>query len=254
MFFILSKTISTLLMPIFWLFGFLIFALWTKNEKKRKNLLRITFILLLFFTNPFIINSLLLLWEIPPMPLKDLKKHEIGIVLTGITRFREPNDRTYFDTGADRIYHALLLYKKKKIDKILITGGNVDIFGKIKKSEAERLKDFLLDANVPETDIILENQARNTRENAKNTAEIIQKKYQNASCLLITSAFHLRRSQGCFQKIGLRTTPFSAGFYAQDFSETGFYSIIPSEKSLFLWYVLTHEILGYITYWGIGYL
>lgn len=241
-------------MPIFWLLALLIFAIWTKNERKRKNVIKIIFIFLLFFTNPFIINSLLLFWEIPPTPLKDIKKHDIGIVLTGITRFKKPNDRTYFDTGADRIYHALLLYKSKKIDKILITGGNIDIFGKIKKSEAERLKEFLLDAGVPQTDIIIETQARNTRENAKNTAEIIQKKYPKASCILITSAFHLRRSQGCFEKIGLKVTPFSAGFYTKDFSEMDFYSIVPSEKSLFLWYVLTHEVLGFLTYWAVGYL
>ncbi|TAE47180.1 MAG: YdcF family protein [Cytophagales bacterium] len=254
MFFIFSKTISTLLMPIFWLLTILIFALWTKNENKRKKAIKIFLLLLIILTNPFIINSLLLMWEIPPTPLKDVKKHDIGIVLTGITRFKTPNDRTYFDTGADRIYHALVLYQQKKISKILITGGNIDIFGEIKKSEAERLKDFLTDAGVPKNDIILEINARNTKENAKNTKEIIEKNYPKSTSILITSAFHLRRAKGCFQKAGVSVTPFSAGFYTQDLSEMGTGSLIPSEKSLYLWYVLTHEILGYFVYWGIGYL
>jgi uncharacterized SAM-binding protein YcdF (DUF218 family) len=254
MFFILSKTISFILMPIFWLFTLLFYAFFTKNEKNRKKIIKYFIILLFFFTNPFIINTLMLWWEVPPTPIKNIPNQKIAVVLTGITKFKIPNDRTYFDAGADRIIHALWLYKEKKVEKILITGGNISIFGDVKISEAKRLKDFLMIAGVADKDIILEENAKNTRENALFTKQILNKDFPNSSIILITSAFHLPRAKGCFDKIKVKNMGFSAGFYAQDWNEIGFYSFVPSEKALFWWYILIHEIVGYWTYFLMGYL
>ncbi len=256
MFFFLSKTISILVMPIFWLLAAFIYTLWVRNPKRKKRALRFTFILFILLTNPFIINGLLLLWEIPPTPLESLKEnYELGIVLTGVTRsLKSPQDRVYLDAGADRIMHALWLYRKGKIKKILITGGTIDITGKAHRSEASQLAKILADAQVPAQDIILDENAKNTRENALNTQKIIERQFPKQKYLLITSAFHLRRSEACFRAVGLEVTPFSAGFHTIDWQRSGLIDFIPSEKALHLWYILVHEVVGYVVYWAMGYL
>lgn len=256
MFFILSKTLDFLLMPIIWVLGLLILALFQKRPNRKRRFLRAGIILLLIFSNPLLINSALLWWEIPPLPLEQLeKKYEVGVVLTGVTLSKKsPKDRVYFKAGADRITHALMLYRKGYIRKILITGGVIDIYGNSQKSESRRLAEFLELARVPKEDIILEEKARNTRENALHAKQILDERFPGKKHLLITSGFHMRRARGCFKKAGLELDVFSAGFYTQDFSKEGFLAIIPSEEALYRSYILCHEILGYLVYWLIGYL
>src|SRR5687768_13835290 len=112
MFFILSKTLFYLLMPITWIMGILIFGIFTKSEKRRKKLLITATVLLIFFGNQFLINELFLWWEVPPTPIAQLEQnYDVGVVLTGITNIEQrPRDRVYFEKGADRIMHALQLY------------------------------------------------------------------------------------------------------------------------------------------------
>jgi Ca-activated chloride channel family protein len=61
----------------------------------------------------------LIKYRIKVHSLPEVEKSDIGIVLTGITNLhKNPKDRTYFNKGADRIYHAVMLYKMNKINKI----------------------------------------------------------------------------------------------------------------------------------------
>jgi len=257
MFFFLSKTITIILMPVYWLIILLSLYLFTKN-KKRKRFFKIAFIVcFIVLTNPFLINLILLGWEYPPTKLQDLKgEYEVGIVLTGITQNRKsPKDRVHLAEGADRIMHALMLYRQGKIKQILITGGDISIFGEARKSEASALKSVLLLAKVPEADILIEEKACNTRENAVFSKTILQKKYPQKKYLLITSAFHMRRALGCFKGVGLEVMPFSAGFYTLDLQYTiGLSGILPTEKALALWQIWVHEAIGYATYSLMGYL
>lgn len=253
MFYFLSKTISLLFMPVVWVLAVFAYAVFSK--KRRKKALYTGIILLLLLTNPFLINFLLLMWEYPLTPLQELKSdYEVGIVLTGITRDdKSPHDRVYLSSGADRIMHALLLYRQGKIKKILITGGTISIFGKEKISEAQNLKNILLQAQVPQEDILIEEKARNTRENALFSKRILESKFQGKKFLLITSAFHMRRALGCFHQVGINPVPFSAGVFTSDLSTVSIGSFMPTERALYYWYIFTHELIGYLVYKTIGY-
>lgn len=258
MFFFLSKTVTVFLMPIYWLIA--LFLLWIFS-KKRKAFFKWAFIsCFLVLTNPLLINALLLAWEVAPTPLADLEgEYEVGVVLTGITNGQKsPQDRVYISEGSDRIMHALMLYRQGKIKKFLITGGSISILGEAETSEASLLKKILLQALVPESDIIIEEKARNTRENALFSKAILEKQFPNKRYLLITSAFHMRRALGCFAKAGVAVTPFSAGVHSHDFVYTTrlrsiFWSMLPTERSLHLWQILVHELIGYLTYKVVGY-
>lgn len=251
MFFILSKTLFYLLMPLTWILLSFGLSLWLKSPAKKSLFRRLGFGFLLFFSNPLFINEALLLWEIPPTKVANLPNYDVGILLTGISNAqKKPADRLYLNKGGDRLTHTLMLYKMGKIKKILISGGHylsTDI------PEAQEIRRILLWAGVAERDIILETKSLNTRENAKFSAEILQKNFPKQSYVLITSAFHLRRAKGCFQQAGIQTDAFSVDFYSQNRSLMPTYWLIPNEKSLYYWYVLSHEVLGYVVYKILGY-
>ena len=253
MFYILSKTVFYVLMPMFWIIFLLIFAIFTKNDKRRKKAIKICVVILFIFGNPALTNEAFLRWEIAPTPMASVGTYQVGIVLTGVLNVhKQPHDRTYFNKGADRITHALQLYKSGNIKKILISGGSFD--PQRDEDEAQHLKNFLLLAGVPENAIILEDKSANTRENALFSAKILNKDFPNQKYLLITSAFHLRRSLGCFEKVGIKADGFATDFYNSDRKTINALSwLVPTEKSLYFSYILLHEWLGYAVYRIIGY-
>ncbi|MFC5269813.1 YdcF family protein [Adhaeribacter terreus] len=254
MFFYLSKLLDFLLLPIVWIFILLLLGLILKNPLHRKRFLIAAIGLLLFLSNPFLINEALLAWEKPPVPIKELSVYDAGIVLTGITSGdRSPHDRVYFNKGADRIMHALQLYREGKIRKIIISGGSGAILERY-ATEADELRKVLQMANVPESDILVENRSRNTRENALYTKELLIKNPELKTTLLITSAFHMRRSEGCFRKAGLKPDIFPADFYTIDRSFTPDDLLLPQEYCLHYWSVLVHEMVGFCMYKVLGYI
>jgi uncharacterized SAM-binding protein YcdF (DUF218 family) len=253
MFFFLSKTIYYVAMPVVWLTGLLLLAALTKQPKRRRAAVKIAAVVLLFFTNPFIYNEALLAWELAPQSLAGLPAHDAGIILTGITeRRKSPHDRVYLEKGADRVIHALWLYRAKKIRTIIISGGSGS-FRPGYSTEATELKKILLLAGVPPAAILVEDKSRNTRENALFTAQLIKQHPKLQSFVLITSAFHMRRSRACFNKVGVPVTVFPVDYYSVDRSFYPTDLIIPSDKTFAGWHVLLREIIGYITYRLVGY-
>lgn len=213
-------------------------------------------ILLVFFTNPFLSNLALLAWEPEFKPFDEIENHEIGIVLTGVTNLsKTAYDRTFFNKGADRITHALQLYQMGKIKKILITGGQ-GLNPVNPQSEAELLQRFLIMTGMPEEDIWIEDQSKNTAQNAQFTKDFLEKKgiNTNQEFILITSAFHMFRSKGCFDKVGLKTESFPTDYYSHDVKYDIPSLIFPDSNSIQYWTKLFKEWLGIIVYKLVGYM
>ncbi|MDR7131030.1 vancomycin permeability regulator SanA [Algoriphagus sp. 4150] len=124
MFFYLSQFLSFLALPLTITVLLIIIGAFFIKRKWGKKSLWAGITLLLFFSNQFIANQAMLAWEPKFKGFGKVKNQEIGIVLTGITNLsKTADDRTFFNKGADRITHALQLYREGKIKKILITGG-----------------------------------------------------------------------------------------------------------------------------------
>jgi uncharacterized SAM-binding protein YcdF (DUF218 family) len=226
------------------------------KRKAGKKLMLSGLVLLLFFSNQFIANYAMYLWEPDFKNIATLPTFEVGIVLTGVTNLNKTAvDRTFFNKGADRATHAMQLYKMGKIKKILITGGQ-GIHPTNTNTEADLLADFMVTAGVLKKDILIENRAANTRQNAvfaKNT--LVKEGFDPASkFLLITSAFHMKRSKKCFDHVGLNTEPFPADYYASDPNLTFKTLIQPSPKALLNWHILFKEWIGLVVYRLAGYI
>jgi Uncharacterized conserved protein len=212
--------------------------------------------LLLFFTNPFLSNLALLAWEPDFKSFEKIENREIGIVLTGVTNLSKTvYDRTFFNKGADRITHALQLYRMGKIKKILITGGQ-GLNPVNPQSEAELLKRFLLMTGMPESDILIEDQSKNTAQNAQFTKAFLEQNNisTNQEFVLITSAFHMYRAQGCFDKVGLNTVSFPTDYYSHDIKYDIPSLLFPDPYSLEYWTKLFKEWIGIIVYKLVGYI
>lgn len=254
MFFLLSKVLDFLLLPTVWLLALLITALLARPPQRRRWLVAML-VLTLITTNSFLVNELLLAWECPPVALAALPRHaDAAVLLTGITDVnKSPHDRAYLGPGADRLTHALWLYRAGRVRRILISGGSGAVLAKA-HTEAQDLATLLRLAGVPNSAIILEEKSRNTRENALFTQQVVAARPELDTLILVTSAFHLRRAAGCFGKVGLRPLAFPAGYRSTDRRATPDFWLVPSPEALVNFSLLTHEVTGWLMYKALGYL
>jgi len=253
MFFILSKTLHFLLMPFIWVLLLLLLAVFLKAVKWRRISLLTALAILLFFSNPFLANEAWRAWEVAATPVTAVKHHDVAVILTGVTSYREDiSDRIHTSKGADRFLHPLQLYRLGKIDKFLISGGSGQVLMD-RVPEAEQIEKVLLMAGVPELDIFTEGNSRNTHENAVNTAAALEHHPEWQRVLLVTSAFHMRRAAACFKEAGVEADAFSTDFYASEPQYTPDETIFPSIIAFSNWHLLIHEITGYIVYKLLGY-
>lgn len=256
MFFYLSKILSVLIMPYSIALALIIGGAFTLKKRYGKKLLWSGIALLLFFSNSFISNFALHNWEDEIKTLEEVKSHEIGIVLTGVASINKPiADRTFFNKGADRITHALHLYQIGKIKKIFITGGR-GLHTNALQSEAEALKDFLIMTGMPESDILIEDRAKNTAQNAQFSKAFFEENgiSTDQSFLLITSAFHMYRAKKCFEKVGLKVETFPTDYYSHPIRFSIPSLLYPSSSALGDWNTLIKEWVGIVVYQFMGYL
>ncbi|MGV3642167.1 MAG: YdcF family protein [Adhaeribacter sp.] len=252
MFFVLSKILFFLLMPLTWMLVLLAYAWLTKRKERARLAIGTSLLLLLLCSNAFLGNEAFLLWEKEPVPMEAVGTYDAGIILTGFTSLeKSPHDRVYTNKGSDRFLHTLMLYKTGHIRKIIVSGG-LGMLRKIRHSEAAEVKTLLLLAGVPEEDILLEDKSHNTYENAQFTRQLLLRHPELKRVVLVTSAFHMRRASACFTKAGVAHLAFPADFYSSD-RLARFEYLFPSAEALAGWSRLVHEIAGFLIYKISGY-
>ena len=207
-----------------------------------------------FFSNGFILEEVNRLWEVPATRYQDLKTYDAGIVLGGVLEYDMQFDRIQFQRGADRLFQAVELYKTGTIKKIFFVGGSGSIeFSYLK--EGMFVRRYLLTIGIPEKDIWIENESRNTHENAVNAKKILENNnYLDGKFLLITSARHMRRSLACFKKTGINITPYSVDRNASPMRRySPDHLLIPDAEMLVKWEDIFHEWVGMLMYKIKGY-
>ncbi|MDW7691515.1 YdcF family protein [Flammeovirgaceae bacterium SG7u.111] len=258
MFYVLSKTIYLVAMPLSWVFILLIFALFTKKKNRRKAALICSILVLYFGSNTYFATKLVDWWEIPAVPLKELNSpYDVGIVLGGMSEgFRKPADRVYTKRGADRLIQAAHLWKNGLVEKLMVTGGYYHFTSSVSGSEAQAMGDLLRQWGVPDSVIIMEHISKNTRENATMCKAMLDSLGYNASTnyVLITSAFHMRRSDACFEKVGIDADVFSTDFLAMKYFWNWWFLFECDASNLHNVTKIIHEMVGMAAYKVTGYI
>lgn len=253
MFFLFSKVLSFLFTPITWVLLLILFGLIAKKANRKRFYLIAAIAIAYLFSNEFLLCEVLRKWEIKPLGYEKVEKADYAIVLGGFSEFKKAATRTQLTQSGDRIWQALQLYKQKKVKKILITGGSGNLLRQ-EEIEADHVKLFLITLQIPAEDIITESISRNTHENAKFTAEWLKKHDPEATCLLITSAWHMRRAMGCFNKEKVKFTPYATDVRSTPRMVDADILLNPTVGTMFTWEAFIKEIIGYATYWLVGYL
>jgi uncharacterized SAM-binding protein YcdF (DUF218 family) len=163
----------------------------------------------------------------------------LGGAIRGDTHMSSLGD---MNQQADRIVHALALYKAGKAPRIIITGGGRPGV----RTEAEIMFDLLTLMGVPARAILLEDKSRDTHQNAVFTAAKLEKLGIN-KILLVTSAFHMRRSEALFKAQGLEVIPAPTD-YQRLVGPASMPGWLPSVSDLWQSTHALHEILGYWVY------
>jgi len=138
-----------------------------------------------------------------------------------------------------RIVTAARLQEKLKIP-IIISDRN----GLSGSSEGVKItRRLLVDLGVLQRDILLEDRGRDTFENARFSREICEKLGAERP-ILVTSGFHLKRSSMIFRNVGLEVIPVPAYLIVPERQRYGWYSFLPSARSMLGLSTALHEYLG----------
>lgn len=255
MFFFLSKILAFLITPYTWFFVALLILLkkvW--NTPFKKFVLTLT-ILVYVFSNSFLVDELVRAWEYEDddIYLKDTR-YDLAIVLGGMGRVDERQQRFDFTCSGDRLFQTLPMYYKGRVSKICITGGSGSI-SHPNHREAIYVKKYLESIQVPDSNIIIENNSKNTYENAIFTKHILDSMHFKGSVLLVTSSFHMRRSLAIFKKAGYQNvTPYVTNKFTGKRKFEFDYCFLPNSEAITTFNLIMHEIVGYVTYKIKGYL
>ncbi len=179
----------------------------------------------------------------PPAKVETLPRTDAIVVLGGglsaptrLTRYAE------LSAGADRGWHAARCYHAGRAPVILFSGVG----------EGPGMKQFLTDLGVPPAKIVLEPESRNTYENGVFTREKL-KAMKAKRIILVTSAWHMRRSVMTFERMGVEIVPAGADYEALTLRGTltprmpTYY--LPNADCLNKSSAALKEHLGYWAYW-----
>lgn len=223
---ILIKILTWLASPIgifmtLGLLGLLLFLL-TRRRKLGAFFGLLGCIQLIIFASPIVADQLLKGLEDEartlakrnqqPERILAAEKYRAIVLLGGATSPASPPDRPHPDLGdaSDRIWHAARLFKQGLAPSIIVTGGrSPGLEGRSDiQTEAQAMRMLLLDLGVPDGAIVIEDQARNTRENAAKTKTYVG----DGRAALVTSASHMPRSLATFDRAGVKADAYPTDF------------------------------------------
>lgn len=121
---------------------------------------------------------------------------------------------TQLNENGERITVIAKLARDYPDAQIVYSGGSGSIFGETVEPEARFLPGMLADLGVPAGRVTREERSRNTYENAVFSKELIQPK-PGERWLLVTSAWHMPRSVGCFRRAGFPVEAYPVDWHTR---------------------------------------
>jgi uncharacterized SAM-binding protein YcdF (DUF218 family) len=243
MFFYFSKILEFFIYPFSWIVILVITALFVKKTSLKKKLFIAAAVVFFIFSDSFLLNQFTKRWDIKPVNFTGTGTYSCAIVLGGFST-ELANGTNCFNGSADRFIQALKLFQNGKVKHILVSGGNGSLFPD-RFREGDWVKTQLLEFNVPDSCIIIEDRSRNTIENAAFSKQKLDSAHLKGPYVLITSAYHMRRSLQIFRKTKVDVTPFPCNYLTAD-GYVGAVDFIPDPDVLASWNIYIKEMIGYL--------
>ena len=164
-------------------------------------------------------------------------------------RIGEERQAVTLTEAGDRLTEGVALALRYPEARLVFTGGS-DQFVPDGPSEGEAAQRFFRAMGIPDSRITIEDQSRDTAENARLSKALLDPK-PGERWLLVTSAFHMPRSMGCFRAVGWDVLPWPTDFRT---SGSGDLTRFVSQPSVGLQRVdvATKEWIGLVAYWLSG--
>lgn len=244
MYFILSKILLFLLLPLNWVLLVLIIGVFKRDKVKRRRYFIAGLALLYIFTVPLLFKGFTRIWDVKPgLTNADTTMYSCVIVLGGFSG-SDGQGGGRFNWAADRFINGAQLLTTGKAKRILITGGNGALVpGAYREAIWAKLQ--LQKLGIADSLILTEGNSRNTLENAEFSKKILQANNLKPPYLLVTSAFHMRRAAMIFDKKGMDVIPYSCS-YLTDNSHIYLTDILPEADILAHWEFYLKEVVGYV--------
>jgi uncharacterized SAM-binding protein YcdF (DUF218 family) len=148
-----------------------------------------------------------------------------------------------FNTGIEslRLLHAVVVYNKTGAKYFVCSGKG---YGKV--SEAEAMARLAEKLGVPKEKIRIEPNSKNTGENAVELNKMFVNK--NINIGLVTSAFHMKRSEREFKKYFNNVLPLPAHYLYSSPTGNPVIRYIPQSEELYKTSVALKEIVAQLWY------
>ena len=176
-------------------------------------------------------------------PISNITPDISNIVVLGGGQFNDSELLAHdllFTASIKRVMEGIRLYRALKQPKIIFSGGG---YGSASgQTEASRMRALSHLFNIPENNIILEEDSINTEDEAK----ILRPQLGDKPFYLVTSAIHMPRAMHLFQYYGMNPIPAPTDFtlYWQD--ERWQKTWLPNPQNLVFVNIAWHEMLGRI--------
>lgn len=249
MFFNLSKILIFFTDPLFYI---MLLSLIGVSRFKRKLLFLLIFFICYIPTTSIVSKRLLFFLEHleEPTVSTNTMPYEAVIVLTGMVNLDNSSlNQIEFSEAVDRILTGIEWVLNNKANYLVISGGSGSLFNN-QNSESVLLGQFAQKLGVPENKIILDTTSKNTFQNAVNTSVLLNEKHLER-VVLVTSAFHMYRANGCFKRAGIDADLLPVDYNAS-LATTDFRDFLPSTSALSESFLFLHESIGILVYWITG--
>ncbi len=248
--FVLSKLMSAITQPVFWvalLWGaaLLMLGRWRRTAIGMLWSGLLVLGLLGFVAVP---NALLRPLEnrYPVPPPQTIARHVGVIVLGGATSHPGvylAHGQVPLGDAAERMTVPVALLRQHPGLSLVFSGGEGRLLT-TGVTEAELARAFYAEQGVDLRRITLEGGSRTTRENAQQVAKLLGDRCKEP-WLLVTSAWHMPRSMAEFEAVGCKVTAYPVDFRTGDSTSLTEYSLA---NSLLRWQTALHEWLGLLVY------
>lgn len=248
--FVISKLLSAITQPMFWLAVWFAVALLILNRWRRVSSAMLWAGLVVLGLLGFVAVPDALLRSLEsryPIPTAQGVDKHVGMIVLGGAIGRpevyKAHGQVPLGDAAERMIEPLAIMRNHPKLQLVFTGGEGRLLAS-GVSEAELAKVFYEHQGVDMSRVTFESGSRTTRENAFQVAKLLGDKCKQP-WLLVTSAWHMHRSIEEFKAVGCNVTAYPVDFWTSDKWDWTDYSLA---HSLVHWQTALHEWLGIWAY------